>query len=62
LAHEILKLKPVTNPGLNIDCPACQASLSFIPSLLALNSSSVEGGKRGTFVFGEKEKLPDTVL
>lgn len=33
MAYEILKLKPVTNPGLNIDCSAYQASVVHSHSL-----------------------------
>lgn len=53
MAHELLKLKPVTNTELNIDGPVYKCRfLLLIPSLLALNPSSMEGRKKWIFISG----------
>lgn len=44
MAHEILKLKPVANPGPDIDYPALQCSaLSLFPSHTALGPGCMGG-------------------
>lgn len=59
MSHEILKLKPVTNPGLNIDCPTYQASVVLSLSLLhfLLWTPIWKGKREGHSYLERKEKL-----